>query len=296
VNIENLRQFVQIVEIGSVQGAARRLGVSRSVVRRALEELEAEVGAPLLHRDPVGVRLTAAGAVLLDGARPLLESARSLLTDARAAEQEARGVIRVIEPVGLPMAMHVSAILAAHALMPNQRIVIRHAENPLTELNHPFELMLHEGPPPDRNNWFSRVVIRVRLRPVASRGYLARRGAPKRVEDLAEHDTLGWNRPGHPGGEWPLLAGGAVAVNPWFASSDPQLLATLAARDGGIFLAPNMPFFEGAEVEPMEPVLEDQIGTEIVFRATTPFPTRADPRTRDTVAMIAAQLEALPQD
>jgi DNA-binding transcriptional LysR family regulator len=89
MDLENLRQFVQIVDIGSIQGAARQLGVSRSVLRRALDELEAEVGAPLLHRDPTGVRLTATGAVTLERARPLLESARALINEARAAEQEA---------------------------------------------------------------------------------------------------------------------------------------------------------------------------------------------------------------
>lgn len=284
------------MDIGSIQGAARHLGVSRSVLRRSLDELEAEVGAPLLHRDASGVRLTAAGAVTLERARPLLESARSLLAEARAAETEPRGVIRVIEPVGLPMAIHVHAILAGHAAMPNQRVTVRHAENPLTEMNHPFELMLHEGPPPDRNNWFSRVVVRVKVRPMASRSYLQAHGTPRTVGELAEHDTLGWNRPGHPATEWPLLSGGTLEVRPWFTSSDPQLLNTLATRGAGIFLRPDMPFEETSEADPLQPVLEDEIGTEIVFRVTTPFPFRADPRTREMVSLIVSQLEALPQD
>jgi hypothetical protein len=57
-----------------------------------------------------------------------------------------------------------------------------------------------------------------------------------------------------------------------------------------------MPFFDDSSAEPLQPVLEDQIGTEIVFRVTTPFPFRADPRTRDTVALIVSQLEGLPLD
>jgi DNA-binding transcriptional LysR family regulator len=296
LDIENLKRFVLIVDVGSIQGAALQLGLSRSVLRRSMAELETEIGAPLLHRDPSGVRLTAAGAVTLHRARPLLESVQSLVTEARAGEIEARGVIRVIEPVGLPMAIHMNAILAAHAAMPAQRISVRHAEDPLAELDHPFELMLHEGPPPDRNNWFSRVVVRVKVRPVASREYLQRRGVPVRVADLAHHETLGWSRPGHPASAWPLLGGGAAEVLPWFTSSDPQLLTTLAMRGGGILLGPDMPFFDDSSAEPLQPVLEDQIGTEIVFRVTTPFPFRADPRTRDTVALIVSQLEGLPLD
>lgn len=296
MDIENLRRFVQIVDTGSIQGAARQLCVSRSVLRRSLDELEAEIGAPLVHRDPSGVRLTAAGAVTLERARPLLDAAGALVTEARAAEQEAWGLIRVIEPVGMPLAMQASAILGAHLALPNQRIVIRHTENPLADLSHPFELMLHEGPAPDRNAWFSRVLLRVKLSLLASRSYLERRGTPKSPAELVGHEALGWNRPGHPAGEWPLLAGGAVTMTPWFSSSDPQLLITLAKGGGGILLAPPAMFRDDADAGGLQTVLEDQVGTEVVFRATTPFPARADPRTRDTVALIVAQLEGLPQD
>lgn len=296
MDIEHLRHFVQMVDTGSIQGAARQLGVSRSVVRRCLEELEAEIGAPLLHRDPSGVRLTAAGAVTLDRARSLLDSARALVEDARAAEGEAWGLVRVIEPVGMPLAVQANAILAARVAMPNQRIAIRHVENPLADLSQPFELMLHEGPAPDRNTWFSRVITRVKLSLLASRAYLEQRGTPTSTAELSAHDALGWSRPGHSAGEWPLLGGGAVHTTPWFTSTDPQLLFTLAKRGGGLLLAPRAIFGDEADADDLRPVLEDQIGAELVFRVTTPFPARADPRTRGTVALIMGQLEGLPQD
>ena len=87
-----------------------------------------------------------------------------------------------------------------------------------------------------------------------------------------------------------------MTVTPWFSSTDPQLLITIAKRGGGILLAPRALFPDDKEGEGLQTVLEDEVGAEIVFRATTPFPARADPRTRDTVALIVAQLEGLPQD
>ena len=296
MDLKNLRQFVQIVDVGSIQGAARQLGVSRSVLRRGLDELETQVGAPLLHRDPNGVRLTTTGAVTLERARPLLESAQLLLAEARAAERDAWGVIRVIQPVGMPLAVQVNALLAARVALPNQRIVVRHTEDPLSDLSRPFELMLHEGPAPDRNAWFSRVILRMRLSLLASPDYLARRPAPKSVADLADHDALGWSRPGHPAGELPLVAGGVLTVTPWFSSSDPQLLISLAKRGGGILLAPHALFLDPSDGGELQSVLEDQVGGELVFRVTTPFPAQADARTRETLQLILAQLEALPLD
>lgn len=296
MDIEHLKQFVGMVDVGSIQGAARQLGVSRSVLRRGLDELEAEIGAPLLHRDPSGVRLTVAGAATLERARGLLDAARALLEDARAAEGEAWGTVRVIEPVGMPLAVQASAILAARSALPNQRVVVRHVEDPLADLSQPFELMLHEGRAPDRNAWFSRVITRVKLSLLASRTYLERRGTPRSAAELVGHDALGWIRPGHPAGEWPLLGGGMVRVTPWFSSSDPQLLITLTKRGGGLLLAPRALFALEPDADELQPVLEGEVGAELVFRATTPFPARADPRTRDTVALIVAQLEGLPQD
>lgn len=294
MDTENLKAFLHIVDAGSFQGAARSLGRSRSSLRRSMDELEAEVGAPLLHRDPTGVRLTPAGHVALAQGRALVEGARGLVADARAAEREAWGLIRVIEPVGLPLALHVRVLLAVHEALPRQRLVVRQVENPLSALGEPFELIVHEGPVPDRNAWFSRVILRTTLRPVASRSYLEQRGAPTCAADLASHDLLGWSRPGHPPGQWPLLAGGSLEVTPWLSSADPQLLATVAGQGGGIALLPNMPFFDDAP--PLDEVLADEIGVELVMRITTPFPHHADARTRETLSLIVSHLEELPKD
>lgn len=291
MDTEKLRVFLQIVESGSIQGAARTLGATRSSVRRTLDELEAEAGAPLLHRDPAGVRLTAGGAVLLERGGPLLESSRALLADVRAASGEATGTLRILEPVGLPTAVHAQLMLALHRALPNQRLVIRHVENPLAHLNESFELMFHEGEPPDRSTWFSRIVLKTPLRLAASRAYIERRGLPRDVAELAGHETLGWKRPGQAAETWPLLAGGTVTVAPWITSTDPYLLGTLVAEGGGIMLAPRSPFFAAPGAEPLVTLLEDQVGAEVVLRASTPFSIRSDSRARDTLRVILEQLK-----
>ena len=290
---DNLKIFLRIVEIGSVSGAALQLGRPRTAIRRIIDVLEAELGAPLLHRGPSGVRLTSAGSVLAQRGASVIASTRAMMEEARAASSQATGVLRVIEPIGLPLALHVKIILAAHLALPDQRLEVRHLEDPLDGLGDPFEVMLHEGPAPDRNAWFSRVVLRVPLQAVASRGYIARHGAPTTVADLERHETLGWRRPGHPEDEWPLLAGGVVKLRPWLSSADPHLLATVASHGGGILLAPPMPFFEEDGAPPLQPLLEDQVGGELVFRVTTPFPSQADARTRDTLRLLLAHIEGL---
>ena len=296
MDVEKLKVLLQIAESGSIQGAARQLGVSRSFLRRSLEVLEADVGAPVLHRDASGARLTAAGAVLVEQGRAVVESWQALLANARAATSGPTGVVRSFEPIGGPLGLRVAGLMATHAVAPHLRLVVRHVEQPLGLSREPFELMLHEGPPPDRNEWFSRVVTRAPLRLVASQGYLEQRGRPMSVADLVHHDTIGWQRPGHPGDEWPLLGGGTVHVSPWVVSSDHMMLEALAAAGGGILLTVRSPVIDPPAGDVLVPVLEEQVGGEFTLRATTPFPSRADPSTREALRLIVEHLEGFPEE
>ncbi|HRI67276.1 MAG TPA: LysR family transcriptional regulator [Polyangium sp.] len=293
---ENLRVLLQIVDSGSIQGAARALNVSRSLLRRRLDLLEAEVGVPLLHRNATGVQLTASGSIVAQQGRFVLESAQTLLADARAAANTATGIIRVIEPIGLPVTTHVRILLATHAAVPTPKIIVRPAEDPLAHLHEPCELMLHDGRIPEKGTWFSRIIVRQQLRALASPAYLETRGRPSRISDLAHHDILGWKRPRQPVDEWPLVNGGTVKVSPWYVSPDFFLLQTLASRGGGIVLAPKSPLIDEAEADRLVPVLENQIGTELVFRASSPNPTHADSRTRAVLEQIHARLKDFPAD
>ena len=70
-----LRYFVAVAEERHFGRAAARLHMTQPPLSRAVRELEADLGAVLLHRSPAGVTLTAAGSVLYDEARALLEQA-----------------------------------------------------------------------------------------------------------------------------------------------------------------------------------------------------------------------------
>ncbi|WP_293649111.1 LysR family transcriptional regulator, partial [Sphingopyxis sp. RIFCSPHIGHO2_12_FULL_65_19] len=66
MDIDDLRTFVEVADAGGVSPAARRLGVSKSIVSRRLSRLEAELGVQLLARSTRGAALTEAGAIFRD--------------------------------------------------------------------------------------------------------------------------------------------------------------------------------------------------------------------------------------
>ena len=61
IEMEDMRSFAEVVEAGGFSRAAKRLGISKSIVSRRIAKLEKELGARLLSRTTHGVSATDAG-------------------------------------------------------------------------------------------------------------------------------------------------------------------------------------------------------------------------------------------
>ena len=79
MNLDELRAFLAVAELGSMAAAAERLGLSRATLRRRVNALEARAGVDLFERDHQGARLTLAGAVLQRRGAALLDESQALL-------------------------------------------------------------------------------------------------------------------------------------------------------------------------------------------------------------------------
>ena len=97
MDIEDLLTFVEVADAGGITAAARRLGVSKSIVSRRLIQLEAELGVQLLARTTRGAALTEAGITFRDHAARIgaeIEAAReTILPDGDLVVVERRASI-----------------------------------------------------------------------------------------------------------------------------------------------------------------------------------------------------------
>jgi DNA-binding transcriptional LysR family regulator len=98
MELRHLRYFAEVAAQGHMGRAAARLHVALSALSRQLQDLEREVGAPLLERHPRGVRLTAAGEAFLGHAEAALASAAAGVDAARLAASGGAGRLRVAPP------------------------------------------------------------------------------------------------------------------------------------------------------------------------------------------------------
>jgi DNA-binding transcriptional LysR family regulator len=72
LDLESVRLFVLTIEYGSLTRAAKAAGTVQPVVSQRIKALETMLGRKLLERTPRILRLTEAGSVFLERARPLL--------------------------------------------------------------------------------------------------------------------------------------------------------------------------------------------------------------------------------
>ncbi len=84
MDLQHVRMFVTVAEVGSIHAASRTMFLSQPSLSNVLHKLEREIGKQLLIRSPRGVELTEAGRVFLDRSRLLLADFDQALSDTRA--------------------------------------------------------------------------------------------------------------------------------------------------------------------------------------------------------------------
>lgn len=94
MELRRLRYFLVLAEELHFGRAAQRLHLAQPGLSQQIKVLEREVGAPLLDRGPHGVRLTAAGRVLVERGRTLLNSVDHIVEDVHLAGEGNDGLVK----------------------------------------------------------------------------------------------------------------------------------------------------------------------------------------------------------
>lgn len=273
-----------------MHGAARKLRLPRSTLRRRLENLEADVGSPLLVRGVAGVALTSAGAVVVEEGRLLLEHRQRMVARAASSEERASGAVRVILPIGMKREFRLAVIAGLRAVNPDMCVIERECEDPLRLLREPFDLMLYFGASPPQGDWYSRLIIRAPFRLLASPGYLSRAGTPGELSELPAHPVAIWSGAGHALDVLPLLDGGGFPVSPWFVSNNLELVMESVLAGLGIAVGPMFGDMQG-----LVPILEQIVGSNAAVRTLSPHARSSDARVRAVQDNINRFVASLPE-
>jgi DNA-binding transcriptional LysR family regulator len=190
--LENLEVFVAAAESGSFTQAAQRLGKTPAAVTRAVAALEARTGLRLFNRTTRAMALTEAGGRYLDQAKRALAEFAALELTAAGDQAAPRGTLTVTAPEMFGR-MHVLPIaqdfMAAHPAIEVSLLLLNRVVAYVSFVEEGIDLAVRIAHLAD-STLRAIQVGHVRRVCCASPAYLARRGTPKRVEDLAEHDAI----------------------------------------------------------------------------------------------------------
>lgn len=231
MDIEDLRTFVEVADAGGVSPAARRLGVSKSIVSRRLGRLEAELGVLLLARSTRGAALTEAGLMFRDHAARAcaeMDSARESILPAG----DLRGRLRVAAPLTFGPT-HFAPVLADMARRhPQLHVHTVYSDRFVDLIGEGFDCAIRVGYLQD-SNLVARCVGPLYGKLVASPDYIAAHGGPETPDELADHQALmqGTER-------WQFMDGDAiVTVHPRGRFKADNGTALIAAALAGLGIA-----------------------------------------------------------
>jgi DNA-binding transcriptional LysR family regulator len=131
IELRHLRYFVALADAGNFTRAAERMFIAQPTLSQQIRRLEEIVGAPLLQRRRDGVRLTEAGAVLLDASRAVLSLVDQEVNRTRQAAGLGRQRLRVVVPPGLPDSLAVEAASRLKSTAAAADVEITWIETPL---------------------------------------------------------------------------------------------------------------------------------------------------------------------
>lgn len=231
MEIEELRTFVEVADAGGVSPAARRLGVSKSIVSRRLARLEAELSVQLLARTTRGAAVTEAGATFREYAARVvadLDIARETILPAG----ELRGRLRVAAPLSFGPT-HFAPVLAEMALRhPELHIHTSYTDRFVDLIAEGFDCAIRVGKLPD-SNLIARRIGPIKAKYVASPDYIERYGSPETPEELVTHQAV------MQGTEtWPAMNGDKViAMRPNGRFKADNGVALVAAAVAGVGIA-----------------------------------------------------------
>jgi DNA-binding transcriptional LysR family regulator len=257
-----LQAFLAVARLRSFSSAARELGVTRSAVSHAVQQLEEQLRVPLLTRTTRSVSVTDAGQRLVESAGPALGQIVGALGEVSAKPGEAVGRLRLSVPrLALPFVIE-PVLPTFRARHPRVEVEVAVSDRLVDIVAGGFDAGVRSSDVIERDMVQVRLTDSFRFVVVGAPEYLARHGTPQRPEDLLRHECLTF-RSQTTGAlyAWELERGRKtwrVPVRGGAVTDDGVLAVALAEKGMGLAYA-------------FEPMVRDQLRTGRLQRVLEPY-------------------------
>jgi DNA-binding transcriptional LysR family regulator len=142
----NLQAFLATADAAGFSAAARKLGVSTSVVAKRVTQLEARIGTPLFHRSTRQLRLTAAGRRYVHRARGVVTDATDLLSRMGEKDHDLVDHLRIKAPTSLTVVRLADIFTAFQTQNPRLKLDIVLFDRPVDPVTEGFDIAIGAFP------------------------------------------------------------------------------------------------------------------------------------------------------
>jgi len=291
MDLNNWLMFVNIVDMGGLSAASRRLGFPKSTLSRRLAKLEGDFGARLLFRRGRAFELTDAGRLFYQEARQLVEQVSN--AQARLAEsmQSESGVLKMAAPKA-PGSQFLGIWLAEFLqLHPDIQVELDLSDQVVNIFEQGYDLALRVGPLADSTLVARRLGKSERLL-VAAVDYVEQYGHPNSPDELNEHRCIGFGEQRSGLCAWVLAKGKKmqrVNFNPVLRIDDMATALCVTQAAAGIAMIPAFVCREAVESNMLIPVLPQWQGPIADFYLVYPERELMPKRVRLLVNFLAGK-------
>lgn len=257
--IQGIRLFIRVVDLGSFSKAAADMGIGQPSATKLVAKLEAQLGSRLLHRSTHGVTPTEIGLLYYEKCKLISHHVEEAESVAALMQSQVQGGLRISTSVAFGRRVLVPLVIRFMKLNPRLQIELSFEDRYVDLVEQGIDVAIRMGRLADStlgarflgiNPW---VVV-------AAPDYLAQRGVPHAITDLAEHDALvystvqgdaRWLFTGPDGRLQATTVRGPLRSN--------NLSALLSAARGGMGLAalPWYVAYESVKARAVQPVLTE---------------------------------------
>lgn len=190
LNLDDVRLFIRVVELGTLSAAARERDVPVSQVTRALARLEARCGVRLLHRSTHGLSLTDEGDLFQSAARRMLETAEVLHSELTGKLAGPSGWVRVSVSSVIAQALIAPSLPSLYERHPQLHLDILADDRVVDMAREGVDIAIRTGSPAS-DTLVAREIGELSRGLYASPAYLKNHGRPRRIDDLGKHRLIG---------------------------------------------------------------------------------------------------------
>lgn len=180
--------FIAVAEYGSFTLAAASMNSTKSSTGKAVKRLEEELGLKLFNRTTRSIRLTEEGKIFLDAAKHAIDTINEakLLLDVR--KDEAAGRLRVNLPIGIGRDV-VKSLPIFTQTHPKVSIELSLSDRFEDAIQGEWDIVVRIGNLDD-STFIAKKLCDTKRILCASPEYLSKKGTPKNLGELRNHDAI----------------------------------------------------------------------------------------------------------